>query len=361
MERHDASSDLCPRIESKPFAARFREAIGIALLAAPMGCATAQAQAPDMPNYPVATIQIPDSQEAPKALLDTPEKEESKQVTEEVVTEPGCSTHEKLPADQVSFLHARNYSHGLAVVRDRKGFMYIDLSGNPISDDRFDYAKDFDGKTALVGKDMDLYYVDGQGKRVADKVYEPKDEESNTFLGRFDNVGEFNDGMAEASLGSDRFFIDEEGRIQFKTRSDWSYTHYSEGLMPIIRKYDKRSTYVDRQGQFTYAGSYDIAGDFHEGLAAVSDRDDWYHIRSDLSSAYRQYFEYAGDFNGGMAPVKDSEAWYYIQPNGTAANEFTYDRANSYAEDMAVVEKDGRIFHVGRSGKPYPNREICTD
>ncbi len=354
MEKCDSSSFSRPSFSPAVFATPFRQAVATALLTTlPIGCATTHASSkPAAPITTVATVHIPTAEAPDQADTDA----------EEEVARSRCSYFEKLQASQVSFKKVKDYHYGLAVAQDVDGWTYIDLSGNPLSAERFDYAEPFDGNVGEVSKNGELFYVNRQGG-VGRKKPEIQNEtpDPKKFVG-LDVVGIFYDGMANASIGFNDYFVNETGHIQFQEDSKWIYHDFSEGFNAVTRKVDNKAAHVDESGQFPYSRLFKVAGDVHEGRAAMKDDSGWLHIFPDGHDAYSKRFMRAGDYNGGMAPAKDNSGWHHIDFNAKPVYPYRFNGSvGPFVENMSVTVDNGRWFHIGRSGKRYPNRKVCRD
>jgi hypothetical protein len=333
--------------DESPLSNRLRNTIGVLLLALPTGCATTNLQTSQIPTIYIPAVDNSSSQASAKVEPEIEKKE----------------NRDCLPASKISFLKARDYHEKVAAVQDETGWYFIDLSGNPVSDVHFDYAESFENGKAAVNKNGELFYVDHQMRRVERPEEEPTDADVNTlkFAGQFDRVGHFNDGLAEARNGSNLYFIDEKGAIAFQEDPRWIYSDFSEGSMAILRRQDDQFTYLDKTGHIMYQETFDSANNFREGLAAVCQKKEWFHIKMDGNPAYTARYNYVRDFNGGLAVAQTDDRWFHIKMDGNPAYTARYNYVRDFNGGLAVAQTDDRWFHIGKSGKPYPDRTKCAE
>lgn len=348
MEKCDVSRDSCPHSEIGLLNAKFRRAVNVVLLAFPVGCAPLnQSERPITPSIP--TVYVPAVDEMPTRVSEPMEsalREETK-------------TNNCLPAAKVSYQMVKDFHENLAVAEDKQGFLFIDSNGNPVSEDRFDYADSFRKGLAPVNKNGELYFVDHQMNRVERPKDETQHANTNTFGGRFDAVGEFSDGLAEARIRGIFYFVDKDGNIVFQEDPKWIYFDFNEGFAAVSVRKGQKASHVNQNGQFAYPDFFDYTASFREGSAVVKKQNKWFHIQPDGKPAYAEKYDYVGDFSNGIAVVRLDQKWFHIQPDGRPVYSARFDYAGDYSEDMAAVRDGSRWYHISRSGTPYPNRKNC--
>lgn len=155
-------------------------------------------------------------------------------------------------------------------------FRFIDKSGNFISNDEFDKARDFSEGLAAVQREGKWGFIDTSGKVIV------------PF--RFGSVESFSDGLAmvaEGGMVKDKKwgFIDVRGNIVIPFKFERA-DQFSDGLAPVADKaYAKdekeRFYYINKQGKRAFPGTFASASPFFKGVGHVklitkSQDDDFY-------------------------------------------------------------------------------------
>ncbi|MBQ3066208.1 MAG: WG repeat-containing protein [Clostridia bacterium] len=212
--------------------------------------------------------------------------------------------------------------------------------------------------------------------------------DGKTRLGfRYLDAGEYTGQYLPVQLDTEEYvLIDLSGREKSKDTSglkieDCGYLF--EDKMAV--KYDGKYHYCDAQFQ-TLFGSYDYAGTFNGGLAAVREGDAWYIIDAAGNKVTGAYEEIKVDEKGvsyrnGVAFVKDGgryylidtagkrvgdtswadvdcfnsaqpaavsngEKWGYTDASGNMVLDYTYEEAKSFMYGFAAVAKDGKWGYI---------------
>ncbi|HJJ27593.1 MAG TPA: histidine phosphatase family protein [Methanocorpusculum sp.] len=89
------------------------------------------------------------------------------------------------------------------------------------------------------------------------------------------------------------------------------------------------------------------------GLAAVRDRDGWYHIDFSGNPAYKERYSYAGDFSCGAAVVSEiAGEYFYIDQIGRRIDPLSFIRADDFKDNIACVyHKEYGAAHITTSGE----------
>lgn len=136
-------------------------------------------------------------------------------------------------------------------------FRFIDRTGRPVSELRFDDAQAFSEGLAAVQIDTVWGYVDKSG-RIA---IEP----------RFKYAGSYSQGMAAVNLDGKWGYIDRSGTIVIPPRYD-SAAAFSDGRALVYESVpDKEGIYrfIDKDGAPAFPATYAFAESFTFGLAVV--------------------------------------------------------------------------------------------
>jgi hypothetical protein len=126
---------------------------------------------------------------------------------------------------------------------------------------------------------------------------------------RFDDVGDFSEGLAPVKSGTQWGYVDRTGAVVIEPRFDYAYP-FSEGRgMVSVRTADSSGRaligYIDRSGGYAIKPQFELAESFSDGLAAVgNDSGPFWYIDHEGRSAISTKFMLAGSFVKGLAHVK---------------------------------------------------------
>jgi hypothetical protein len=137
-------------------------------------------------------------------------------------------------------------------------YAFIDKTGKPISDLRFEGAGDFAEGLAPVKMGGRWGYVDQSGRIVIDP--------------RFAWAGQFSEGLAGVFDGKNYGFIDRTGKLVIQPRFQ-SVSAFADQRALVMDVTEKRGTsyrYIDHTGLPAFPGNFVFATSFMHGLAAAS-------------------------------------------------------------------------------------------
>lgn len=112
-----------------------------------------------------------------------------------------------------------------------------------------------------------------------------------------------------------------------------------------------RYTFVDERGEFAGQATFEDAGDFHEGLAAVRVDGRWGYVDRNLTTVIPPQFEGADAFSEGLAAVRGETGVSYIDRNGRVVIAGPFDQADDFHEGVAAVYRDRRAHYIDRRGQ----------
>jgi WG containing repeat len=208
-------------------------------------------------------------------------------------------------------------------VGDRHGFM--DENCRLVVPPRFDEAFDFTEGLAAVESEGKWGYIDKSGKFAIPP--------------QFAGAGQFSDGLAGVRFDERTplwGFIDKTGRKVIEPRVSSPF-QFREGLVEFYGEKDSilgvPRGYLDRSGKLTIAlheegKRLEFVVGFFDGLARVSmavQHEDgsigqlmWGYIDHSGKWALPLAFEGAGDFHEGLAPVTEHSIWGFIDKTGNS-------------------------------------------
>jgi hypothetical protein len=176
---------------------------------------------------------------------------------------------------------------GLLLITQDGKYGYIDRTGKEVIAPRFDYAMNFSDGTARVQVGDKWTYINEKGELLGKKFDKPF---------RFqDKEYDFAEGMAAYRIGGKE-----------KRTPDGYHTVVVGG----------RYGYIDKSGAIVIQVSFDGAGSFCEGLAAVKTGDKWGYIDKQGRTAIRPQFDLAKEFKRGLARVVLNGKWGFINNKG---------------------------------------------
>jgi hypothetical protein len=250
-------------------------------------------------------------------------------------------------------------------ITDRSGRVLLE-SGKPMATlgrGRFGVPDD-QGQMHAVGLiepfSSDVHFTSGRSGseglipvRVADKWGFLDDAGKLAIPPRFDGAIYFRDGLAAVRVGAKWGYINHLGDLVVPAQFLLA-KQLDEGLAPVTS--DGRAWYyIDAAGRRPFAKDFAEAGAFHEGLAAVCDRDTGLYGFIDKAGEFRipPQYKSAGWFAEGMAGVSiRGRVSGYIDHKGELAIKYPTDDALLWPFDhgVAMVEADGRSGYIDRSG-----------
>ena len=192
-----------------------------------------------------------------------------------------------------------SFSGGLAAVKYKDKFGYIDKNGKTVIGFEFDTAHPFADGYARVKKDDKYAFIDKSGTLITDFEYE--------------DAGDFSLGLA------------------------W------------VKKDDKFG-FINSNGDICIPLRYDYAGNFSQGFAAVSIGSKYGYIDNTGNMIIPATFDYAADFSEDLAQVDIGFKSGFINKNGEIVIPCIYDDAENFACSKAVVYNQGKYGTIDKNG-----------
>jgi hypothetical protein len=250
---------------------------------------------------------------------------------------------------------------------DRK-YVYIDATGKIILPGPYSAAGPFGDGVAIVSVEgADRQIIDGAGKPLA------------TVERRLEIEGEFREGLIkvrEQPAKSDpcnQGYMDKSGKIVI--RCSVPHKGYScflgrfSGGRAIqgVKSGTERFGIIDASGKIVLAPSYDLIGEFSEGLAGFhrEPREPYGYLKLDGTVAIEPKYQKVQSFSEGLAWVLQDDLWSAINPKGNVVIPAKFlnahpfeggvapvllggDGPNSKTRVWALVDKKGKIVHQGQ-------------
>lgn len=192
------------------------------------------------------------------------------------------------------------FSEGLGrvVVNGKWGF--IDKAGRMVIKAQFTSAYWFSEGFASVGLESGArVYIDHTGKVVSNPEYRYTD-------------AWFSEGLTPAAKGSRWGFVDKNWKMVIEPLFDFTAQCFSEGLVSV--RVDGKYGYIDRAGKMIIPPRFDQpSGTFHDGLAWIQINGKTGYINRHGDVVIEPQFVMAGDFRDGLAAVTTDEQVKYLQ------------------------------------------------
>ena len=165
---------------------------------------------------------------------------------------------------------------------------------------------------------------------------------------RYDNVWNFNEGLARVKLNGKWGYINKSGKEVVPPKYDDVYA-FNEGLARV--KLNGKYGYINKSGKEVVPPKYDDAGFFHEGLAGVSLNGKWNKINKSGKEVVSPKYDSVGYFHEGLAYVNLNGKYGFIDKSGKEVVPPKYDDIYGFHEGLAGVKLNGKCGYINKSGK----------
>jgi hypothetical protein len=210
---------------------------------------------------------------------------------------------------------ASGFYEGLAVINmggSSGYFGYIDTAGKEIvSPTKYTLADVLSQGRGRVRFNGEYGFIDSKGNEV--------------IPAKYDYATNFRAALTAVRLNDAYGFINQSGKEVIPFR--YHYAGYSYDGMTVVKLGEKYGFVNCNTGAETVAPVYELANDFHEGLAAVN--------------------------TGGKAKLLGGVTggkWGYIDTTGQTAISLQFDTAGNFYKGRARVTQNGRDFIIDRAG-----------
>lgn len=249
--------------------------------------------------------------------------------------------------------------------KDRK-YVYIDATGKIVLPGPYSEAGPFsDGVAIVSGEGGDRQIIDGAGKALA------------TVDRGLEIDGEFHEGVVPVRERGkvepcNRGYLDKSGKIvircsvSHKGYNCWLGRFSGGRAIQVVKSGTERHGILDATGKVVLAPSYDLIGEFTEGLAGFhrEPREPYGYLKLDGTVAVEPKYQKVQSFSEGLAWVLQDDLWSAINPKGNVVIPAKFlnahpfeggvapvlvggDGPNSKTRIWALVDKKGKIVHQG--------------
>ncbi len=239
-----------------------------------------------------------------------------------------------------AFLLTLGFCEGLAAVKVAEGWGYIDVNGVMVIPPQFAAASNFADGLAHVHRGHHGGFIDKAGNFFADPPHASQ-------VGRF--AGGFAPYRALSRIGVPAWgYVDRNGALALPPTYDHA-GEFSEGLAAVQQ--DDLYGFIDTNFELVVAPSFTTAGEFHEGLAPVGVDALTGYCDASGELVIEPRFARGGAFSEGLAPVGVGTRTGFIDRAGRMVIEPIFDTALPFSEGLAAVRIQHRWGYVDRSGR----------
>ncbi|MGP1403387.1 MAG: WG repeat-containing protein [Catonella sp.] len=255
----------------------------------------------------------------------------------------------------------RLFSEGLAVaIKDGKRGC-IDKEGREVIPFKFDLLQNFDNGLAVASKDGKWGCIDKEGREVIPFKFKHLDRLENGFLMVVRSDGRYG-------------YINKRGE-EFYIKNSEKYDELEKISDNLYRvKKGEKVGIINKKGKVVVPIKYNDVGDFHEGMAKVTQKEEenhetWYSygfVNKKGKEVISADYNSAEDFHEGLAAVSygvgHGAAWGFVNKKGKEVIPVKYDGVNDFHEGLAAVIKYGELGFVNKKGKvviPFKYEEVA--
>ena len=251
---------------------------------------------------------------------------------------------------QPQYSSARNFSDGLAAVRMRPRWAYINKAGKVIVKD-CGYAYDFKEGRALVRLDG---AAGGQWGLI------DKTGEMVVKFPKLERVRQFSEGLAAFTQDRKWGFIDATGKVMVKAQFAVA-EDFRDGMAAVwIGDFSRRPgnpgpkcRFIDKTGKFITAKVFESAYSARDGLAPVRLGGKWGYLNAKGVLVVKPQYDGAAQFSDGLAAVRSGGSVVYIDTTGKVAvkPEVKVTFGQPFVHGVARVRFEGHHGYMDRKGK----------
>lgn len=250
------------------------------------------------------------------------------------------------------FESPRALEGGLQIIKAGNRYGFIDRTGKIVIPVKYDSMPgNFYNGESMISVEGGYIRIDRKGHI--------------TYDSRYEEVGDFHEGLATVKKNKKMGFMNEEGKIVIPLIYDYA-DYFAEGLAYVVTKtepYTSVVSFIDKTNTkiLTLKGYDAYSRQFHEGLFAVKNSDGWGYIdRSGKVVIKNQYAACGKDFDNGFATVGvwvgSGTKYGIIDRNGKEIFPLKYyDISDGFADGIFCVRDfngtDIKFGAVDKSGK----------
>jgi len=249
---------------------------------------------------------------------------------------------------------AEDCTEGLCAVRmdplGPKRWGYINTSGAVIVKGQYDWAMPFKEGIGRVGLMIgEPYLKDGAPAHDGKEGYIDKTGKPLTEL-KFEKAWDFSDGMAQVRLNGKWGYIDKTGSLVISPQYDET-SPFREGLAGV--KINGLWGFINKAGKLVIATQFDYVSGFSEGLTVVGRDGKKYYVDQNGNAALSPPFKFLGEFKSGLAAFRqDDRMAGVLDKTGKIILNAQFDSIEILSGGIIMVEDQKKgIGYADRTGK----------
>ncbi len=237
------------------------------------------------------------------------------------------------------FIEASDFVNGYAVVRNTdKKYKFIKTDGTYLSENSYDYAKNFNNNLALVINKRRYGYIDKNGNQKIDFMYY--------------DAKSFSEGMAAVKLKYKRNifssfkkqygYIDTLNNIVIKPKYKYA-SRFTNGLAVV--KYKKKYGIIDKNSKYLLKTKYKYISDFKNGFAVFKtfERKSGVVKNNGEIIVEAKFYSDIKNYSNGLAKYRYKSKYGFIDTNGREVIVAKYSKISHFSDNLARFKK-GRYY-----------------
>lgn len=250
------------------------------------------------------------------------------------------------PQKTFTGLNLKSFGHSLSETEDSvklsvdNTVQLINLATNTKKSMPFGEAGDFNEEGIFIGKQKLYDFYDHTGKKLNAQSYY--------------SVVNFSDGICAFQVSSTS--LPQLADKTFKKIKDLNTNFqgpYSEGLAYANNTQTGKIYYLDKKGNEVFNISAKEGSSCVGGLIIVKDKNNRYYLVDKTGKPVNsKTWEVIGQFSDGLALVKENNKWGYIDAQGNKVIDTKFDIGSGFTKGAAIVKLNNQFFLINKKGEP---------
>ncbi len=219
--------------------------------------------------------------------------------------------------------------------RVNEKFGYINSEGAIIITPQFDNASDFCEGLAKVRVKTSFRYIDLKG----------------TFIkGKYLSGESFSEGLARVKVKNNLYqFINRDGTIVLPPKKRYYSNIFVNGFLIVINE-KKKKNIINKSGMLMLKDWYDDLKNFCNDIIPVKMNGKWGGMGLDEKMIIPAQFDGISEFSEHYATVRNEKGVAFIDSKGKLLNNTFYEDAKSFSEGLAAIKIDGKWGYINKKG-----------
>ena len=167
---------------------------------------------------------------------------------------------------------------------------------------------------------------------------------------KFENYGNFSEGLAAVKINDKWGYIDKTGKIVIEPKFQLA-RDFNEGIAVVST--NGRYGTIDKKGEFIITPRFNYVLNFCQGLATVKVNSKYGVINKTGKVVIQPIFDDTFSFNEGLAAVKVNGKYGIINTKGefTITPKFNYIKIKEFSEGLAIIKINSSYGFIDKTGK----------